>query len=92
MEENSGSLWGEEPGLSAGLTLFPPPAVPCTPSTFKCSSKVCIGKANPECDGTVDCSNGWDETSCSAYLPPLLSPCPPFPQGQQLIQPDLRLR
>lgn len=63
----------------------PPPAVPCTPSTFKCSSKVCIGKANPECDGTVDCSNGWDETSCSAYLPPLLRPCslraPPSPRG-----------
>nr|XP_028569345.1 transmembrane protease serine 9 isoform X4 [Podarcis muralis] len=39
-------------------------AVPCTPSTFKCSGKVCIGKANPECDGVMDCSNGRDEANC----------------------------
>ncbi|XP_058019743.1 transmembrane protease serine 9 [Ahaetulla prasina] len=45
-----------------------PPAVPCTPSTFKCSSKVCIGKANPECDGIIDCGNGWDETGCNCGL------------------------
>ncbi|XP_053228791.1 transmembrane protease serine 9 isoform X7 [Podarcis raffonei] len=40
-------------------------AVPCTPSTFKCSGKVCIGKANPECDGVMDCSNGRDEANCN---------------------------
>ncbi|KAJ6657237.1 hypothetical protein lerEdw1_002604 [Lerista edwardsae] len=44
------------------------PVVPCTPSTFKCSSKVCIGKANPECDGIVDCSNGRDEWNCNCGL------------------------
>ncbi|XP_075592296.1 transmembrane protease serine 9 [Balearica regulorum gibbericeps] len=40
------------------------PVVPCTSLTFKCSSKVCIGKENPECDGIVDCSNGFDERNC----------------------------
>ncbi|KAF7235921.1 Transmembrane protease serine 9 [Varanus komodoensis] len=62
--------------------LFPPPlhesphgtlyptAVPCTPSTFQCSSKVCIGKANPECDGVADCGNGRDETNCDCGLTP----------------------
>ncbi|XP_030918079.1 transmembrane protease serine 9 isoform X3 [Geospiza fortis] len=40
------------------------PVVPCTSLTFKCSSKVCIGKENPECDGVVDCSNGFDERNC----------------------------
>ncbi|KAM4657575.1 transmembrane protease serine 9 [Amazona ochrocephala] len=40
------------------------PVVPCTGLTFKCSSKVCIGKENPECDGIVDCSNGFDERNC----------------------------
>ncbi|KAM6236138.1 transmembrane protease serine 9 isoform 2-T2 [Porphyrio hochstetteri] len=40
------------------------PVVPCTSLTFKCSSKVCIGKENPECDGVVDCSNGFDEHNC----------------------------
>ncbi|XP_039180309.1 transmembrane protease serine 9 isoform X2 [Crotalus tigris] len=59
------------PGLAVSVPkTTQPPAVPCTPSTFKCSSKVCIGKANPECDGTIDCSNGWDETSCNCGLAP----------------------
>ncbi|XP_068775730.1 transmembrane protease serine 9 isoform X4 [Struthio camelus] len=44
------------------------PVVPCTSLTFKCSSKVCIGKANPECDGIVDCSNGSDERNCDCGL------------------------
>lgn len=43
------------------------PVVPCTSFTFKCSSKVCIGKENPECDGIVDCSNGFDEHNCGEY-------------------------
>ncbi|XP_075579927.1 transmembrane protease serine 9 [Pelecanus crispus] len=42
--------------------------VPCTSLTFKCSSKVCIGKENPECDGIVDCSNGFDERNCDCGL------------------------
>ncbi|XP_054252206.1 transmembrane protease serine 9 isoform X2 [Indicator indicator] len=42
----------------------PAPVVPCTSLTFRCSSKVCIGKENPECDGVLDCSNGLDEHSC----------------------------
>ncbi|XP_009282561.1 PREDICTED: transmembrane protease serine 9 [Aptenodytes forsteri] len=44
------------------------PVVPCTSLTFKCSSKVCIGKENPECDGIVDCSNGFDERNCDCGL------------------------
>ncbi|XP_010005565.1 PREDICTED: transmembrane protease serine 9 [Chaetura pelagica] len=44
------------------------PVVPCTSLTFKCSSKVCIGKENPECDGIVDCSNGFDEHNCDCGL------------------------
>ncbi|XP_025961183.2 transmembrane protease serine 9 isoform X1 [Dromaius novaehollandiae] len=44
------------------------PVVPCTSLTFKCSSKVCIGKVNPECDGIVDCSNGSDERNCDCGL------------------------
>ncbi|XP_025924770.1 transmembrane protease serine 9 isoform X2 [Apteryx rowi] len=44
------------------------PVVPCTSLTFKCSSKVCIGKTNPECDGIVDCSNGSDELNCDCGL------------------------
>ncbi|XP_026544402.1 LOW QUALITY PROTEIN: transmembrane protease serine 9 [Notechis scutatus] len=56
-------------GLEAGASkATQPPAVPCTPSTFKCSNKVCIGKANPECDGIIDCGNGWDETGCIASI------------------------
>lgn len=43
------------------------PVVPCTSLTFKCSSKVCIGKENPECDGIVDCSNGFDERNCGEH-------------------------
>ncbi|XP_048353761.1 transmembrane protease serine 9 [Sphaerodactylus townsendi] len=50
----------------AKMTQFP--AVPCTPTTFKCSSKVCIGKLNPECDDIVDCSNGRDEWNCTCGL------------------------
>ncbi|XP_061456718.1 transmembrane protease serine 9 isoform X2 [Rhineura floridana] len=65
--------------LRASATPGPPastpkstqfPGVPCTPSTFKCSGKVCIGKANPECDGVVDCSNGRDESNCNCGLTP----------------------
>ncbi|KAM8795041.1 transmembrane protease serine 9 [Eudromia elegans] len=44
------------------------PVVPCTGLTFKCSSTVCIGKANPECDGVADCSNGSDERNCDCGL------------------------
>ncbi|KAM6294770.1 transmembrane protease serine 9 [Aegotheles albertisi] len=44
------------------------PVVPCTSFTFKCSSKVCIGKENPECDGIADCSNGFDERNCDCGL------------------------
>ncbi|XP_025031742.1 transmembrane protease serine 9 [Python bivittatus] len=59
------------PGLAVSTPkATQPPAVPCTPSTFKCSSKVCIGKVNPECDGVVDCANGWDETNCNCGLTP----------------------
>ncbi|XP_074834435.1 transmembrane protease serine 9 [Carettochelys insculpta] len=46
------------------------PAVPCTSFTFKCSSKICIGKANPECDGIADCSNGSDERNCNCGMAP----------------------
>ncbi|KAM6467551.1 LOW QUALITY PROTEIN: transmembrane protease serine 9 [Liasis olivaceus] len=59
------------PGLAVSAPkATQPPAVSCTPSTFKCSSKVCIGKVNPECDGVVDCANGWDETNCNCGLTP----------------------
>ncbi|XP_032059648.1 transmembrane protease serine 9 [Aythya fuligula] len=44
------------------------PVVPCTSFTFRCSSNVCIGKENPECDGVVDCSNGFDESNCDCGL------------------------
>ncbi|XP_043358785.1 transmembrane protease serine 9 [Dermochelys coriacea] len=46
------------------------PVVPCTSFTFKCSSKICIGKANPECDGVSDCSNGSDERNCNCGMTP----------------------
>ncbi|KAL8178000.1 UNVERIFIED_CONTAM: hypothetical protein K2H54_025125 [Gekko kuhli] len=49
------------------------PVVPCTPTTFKCSSKVCIGKLNPECDDVVDCSNGRDEWNCTCGLIPMVA-------------------
>uniref|UniRef100_A0A670ZMW6 Peptidase S1 domain-containing protein n=1 Tax=Pseudonaja textilis TaxID=8673 RepID=A0A670ZMW6_PSETE len=73
LPRNSGPLWGKRAGPLSWTHLLnpPPPAVPCTPSTFKCSNKVCIGKANPECDGIIDCGNGWDETGCNCGLGPL---------------------
>ncbi|XP_078235019.1 transmembrane protease serine 9 isoform X1 [Pogona vitticeps] len=55
--------------MTASFSRAPPlPGVPCSPSTFKCSSKVCIGKVNPECDGIPDCSNGKDEADCDCGL------------------------
>ncbi|XP_064493258.1 transmembrane protease serine 9 isoform X1 [Pseudopipra pipra] len=57
--ENSEALRTTEPAKPTQA-----PVVPCTSFTFKCSSKVCIGKENPECDGVVDCSNGFDERNC----------------------------
>uniref|UniRef100_A0ABM5EMD8 Transmembrane protease serine 9 isoform X1 n=1 Tax=Pogona vitticeps TaxID=103695 RepID=A0ABM5EMD8_9SAUR len=57
--------------MTAGFSRAPLlPGVPCSPSTFKCSSKVCIGKVNPECDGIPDCSNGKDEADCDCGLTP----------------------
>ncbi|XP_015276328.1 PREDICTED: transmembrane protease serine 9 [Gekko japonicus] len=64
-----------DPSTSAGTVSTPLastpkiiqfPVVPCTLTTFKCSSKVCIGKLNPECDDIVDCSNGRDEWNCTS--------------------------
>nr|XP_032633598.1 transmembrane protease serine 9 [Chelonoidis abingdonii] len=49
------------------------PVVPCTSFTFKCSSKICIGKANPECDGVTDCSNGSDEHNCNCGMTPAVA-------------------
>ncbi|XP_026515487.1 transmembrane protease serine 9 [Terrapene carolina triunguis] len=49
------------------------PVVPCTSFTFKCSSKICIGKANPECDGVTDCSNGFDERNCNCGMTPAVA-------------------
>ncbi|XP_028430206.1 ST14 transmembrane serine protease matriptase a isoform X2 [Perca flavescens] len=40
------------------------PAVTCTDLTYKCSNNLCIGKVNPECDGTKDCADGSDEQNC----------------------------
>ncbi|XP_060088509.1 LOW QUALITY PROTEIN: transmembrane protease serine 9 [Heteronotia binoei] len=71
-----------DPSTSAGtvstpLTSTPKtiqfPVVPCTPTTFRCSSKVCIGKLNPECDDIVDCSNGRDEWNCTCGLIPMVA-------------------
>ncbi|KAM6040213.1 transmembrane protease serine 9 isoform 2-T2 [Theristicus caerulescens] len=59
MKETSTALKTTEPAKPTQT-----PVVPCTSLTFKCSSKVCIGKENPECDGIVDCSNGFDERNC----------------------------
>ncbi|XP_033926697.1 transmembrane protease serine 9 isoform X1 [Melopsittacus undulatus] len=58
-ETSSPSTAGTEQGMDYCL-----PVVPCTSLTFECSSKVCIGKENPECDGIMDCSNGFDERNC----------------------------
>ncbi|KAM7081156.1 transmembrane protease serine 9 isoform 2-T2 [Ciconia maguari] len=63
MKENSTALKTTEPARPTQT-----PVVPCTSLTFKCSSKVCIGKENPECDGIVDCSNGFDEHNCDCGL------------------------
>ncbi|XP_053906502.1 transmembrane protease serine 9 isoform X2 [Cuculus canorus] len=52
------------------------PVVPCTSLTFKCSSNVCIGKQNPECDGIVDCSNDFDEHNCGEYCFAACDCCP----------------
>ncbi|XP_010084154.1 PREDICTED: transmembrane protease serine 9 [Pterocles gutturalis] len=59
MKETSTALETTEPANATQT-----PVVPCNSLTFKCSSKVCIGKENPECDGIVDCSNGFDERNC----------------------------
>ncbi|XP_027639056.2 transmembrane protease serine 9 [Falco peregrinus] len=59
MKETSIALQTTEPAKPTQT-----PVVPCTSLTFKCSSEVCIGKENPECDGIVDCSNGFDERNC----------------------------
>ncbi|XP_067329728.1 transmembrane protease serine 9 isoform X1 [Anolis sagrei] len=50
------------PKVTPRATLLP--AMPCGPSTFQCSSLLCIGKPNPECDGVLDCANGRDEAYC----------------------------
>ncbi|KAM6332228.1 transmembrane protease serine 9 [Alca torda] len=63
MKETSTALNTTEPAKPTQA-----PVVPCTSLTFKCSSKVCIGKENPECDGIVDCSNGFDERNCDCGL------------------------
>lgn len=50
--------------------LFPPTlsGVPCTNHTFQCRNNICIRKQNAKCDGTVDCIDGSDESSCSKSL------------------------
>ncbi|XP_009580418.1 PREDICTED: transmembrane protease serine 9-like, partial [Fulmarus glacialis] len=63
MKETSAALKTTEPAKPTQT-----PVVPCTSVTFKCSSKVCVGKENPECDGIVDCSNGFDERNCDCGL------------------------
>ncbi|KAK2542035.1 Tmprss9 [Columba livia] len=62
-EEPSTALQTTEPAKPTQT-----PVVPCTSFTFKCSSNVCIGKENPECDGIADCSNGFDERNCDCGL------------------------
>ncbi|XP_053559001.1 transmembrane protease serine 9 [Bombina bombina] len=47
--------------------------VPCTPSTYKCSNRVCISKQNPECDGIPDCTNSSDEQNCDCGSAPVLA-------------------
>lgn len=42
--------------------------IPCTNHTFKCRNNNCIRKQNAKCDGTVDCIDGSDESSCSKSL------------------------
>ncbi|XP_077030469.1 transmembrane protease serine 7 isoform X3 [Agelaius phoeniceus] len=39
--------------------------IPCTNHTFKCRNNICIRKQYARCDGTVDCVDGSDESSCS---------------------------
>ncbi|CAH2292212.1 transmembrane protease serine 9 [Pelobates cultripes] len=46
--------------------------VPCTTATYKCSNRVCISKANPECDGIPDCNNGSDEQNCDCGSAPVI--------------------
>ncbi|MEE6487204.1 hypothetical protein FKM82_014831 [Ascaphus truei] len=47
--------------------------VPCTPSTYKCSNRLCVSKPNPECDGIADCSNGSDEQNCDCGASPAVA-------------------
>lgn len=42
--------------------------IPCTNHTFKCRNNICIRKQYARCDGTVDCVDGSDESSCSKFL------------------------
>ncbi|KAJ7308140.1 hypothetical protein JRQ81_008653 [Phrynocephalus forsythii] len=60
-------------GTAGSSQATPRPGVPCGPSTFKCSRRVCIGKVNPECDGVLDCANGWDEANCNCGLAPAVA-------------------
>ncbi|XP_048150462.1 transmembrane protease serine 7 isoform X4 [Corvus hawaiiensis] len=39
--------------------------IPCTNHMFKCRNNICIRKQYARCDGTVDCVDGSDESSCS---------------------------
>ncbi|XP_021234101.1 transmembrane protease serine 9 isoform X1 [Numida meleagris] len=63
VEETSTALKSTEPAKPTRA-----PVVPCTSLTFRCSSNICIGKENPECDGIVDCGNGFDESNCDCGL------------------------
>ncbi|XP_017262498.1 transmembrane protease serine 9 [Kryptolebias marmoratus] len=44
-------------------------AVNCS-ENFQCSSSLCIGKVNPECDSVPDCPNEADERNCDCGVRP----------------------
>ncbi|XP_037679781.1 transmembrane protease serine 9 isoform X2 [Choloepus didactylus] len=42
----------------------------CPENAFSCRNGQCVAKVNPECDDSVDCSDGSDEAQCDCGLQP----------------------
>ncbi|EDO45220.1 predicted protein, partial [Nematostella vectensis] len=47
----------------------------CSPQEYQCDNGACI-PSRYECDGRIQCSDGSDETGCTATISP--SSCPGF--------------